>query len=593
MPASAPFSTTAGERAYPGIAVAAGVVHARVLVIGHGPAELPERELAESEVAGELDRFQRALMETRKGLHEVQRQVSSAMGAKEAEIFETQLLVLDDPTLLDEVNRGITERRRNAEAAFHRVAGKYADALAAVDDDYLRERAADVRDVEHRVLNNLMGVASASDLSRLAEPVIVVAPDFSPSTTAVLDRSKVLGFATDGGGKTSHTAIMARKLRIPAVVGLGQATRLVRSGEYALLDGHSGTLILNPTDATLFQYGQIRERRAAFEQRLLDLRDQPAVTFDGTKLILAANIDDPSDAAAVKDAGAEGVGLFRTEFLLLKSPEAPDEEAQYVAYRDAAAALAPAGVVIRTLDLGGDKLLAEDAHREENPFLGWRAIRISLDRPAQFRAQLRAILRASAHGNVKLMYPMISSLDELLAANALLDECRTELRNAGVPFDEGMEVGMMIEVPSAALIAPLLAPHVKFFSFGTNDLTQYTIAVDRMNERVAHLHQVSHPGVLRLMQMTIEAARERGCWVGVCGEAAGDPAVIPLFVGLGVHELSATPAVVPAAKFLLRRLKVDEARAMTVEAIRSGTAKGAFERSLALARQVAPELFPT
>ncbi len=593
MPASAQLSQTTGERAYPGIAAAGGVVHAKVLVIGHGPAELPERELAESEVAGELDRFQRALMETRQELHEVQRQVSSAMGAKEAEIFETQLLVLDDPTLLDEVNRGIAERRRNAEAAFHEVAGKYANALAAVDDDYLRERAADVRDVEHRVLNNLMGVASASDLSRLAEPVIVVAPDLSPSTTAVLDRSKVLGFATDGGGQTSHTAIMARKLRIPAVVGLGQATRLVRSGEYALLDGHSGTLILNPTDATLFQYGQIRERRAAFEQRLRDLRDQPAVTFDGTKLILAANIDDPSDAAAVKDAGAEGVGLFRTEFLFLKSPEAPDEEAQFVAYRAAATALAPAGVVIRTLDLGGDKLPAEDAHREENPFLGWRAIRISLDRPAQFRQQLRAILRASAHGNVKLMYPMISSLDELLAANALLDECRTELRNAGVPFDEGMEVGMMIEVPSAALIAPLLAPHVKFFSFGTNDLTQYTIAVDRMNERVAHLHQVSHPGVLRLMQMTIEAAGEHGCWVGVCGEAAGDPAVIPLFVGLGVHELSATPAVVPAAKFLLRRLKVDEARAMTAEAIRTGTAKGAYERSLALARQVAPELFPT
>jgi phosphotransferase system enzyme I (PtsI) len=461
-----------------------------------------------------------------------------------------------------------------------------------VDDDYLRERAADVRDVEHRVLNNLMGVASASDLSRLSEPVIVVAPDLSPSTTAVLDRTKVLGFATDGGGQTSHTAIMARKLRIPAVVGLGQATRLVRSGEYALLDGHSGTLILNPTDATLFQYGQIRERRAAFEQRLRDLRDQPAITFDGTKLVLAANIDDPSDAAAVKDAGAEGVGLFRTEFLFLKSPEAPDEEAQFVAYRHAASALAPAGVVIRTLDLGGDKLSAQDSHREENPFLGWRAIRISLDRPAQFRQQLRAILRASAYGNVKLMYPMISSLDELLAANALLDECRTELRKAGVPFDEGIEVGMMIEVPSAALIAPLLAPHVKFFSFGTNDLTQYTIAVDRMNERVAHLHQVSHPGVLRLMQMTIEAAREHGCWVGVCGEAAGDPAVIPLFVGLGVHELSATPAVVPAAKFLLRRLKVDEARAMTAEAIRTGTARGAHERSLALARQVAPELFP-
>jgi phosphotransferase system enzyme I (PtsI) len=583
----------AGERTYSGIAAAGGVVHAKVLVLGHGHAEVPERELSESEVGVELERFRQALVDTRHELQAIQRQVSSAMGAKEADIFEAHLLVLDDPTLLDEVSRGITERRRNAEASFHEVAGKYAAALAAVDDDYLRERAADVRDVEQRVLNNLLGVATASDLANLLEPVIVVAPDLSPSTTAVLDRTKVLGFATDGGGKTSHTAIMARKLRIPAVVGLGEATRQVRSGEYALLDGHSGLLIVNPTDATLFQYGQIRERRAAFEQRLRDLRDQPAVTFDGTKLILAANIDDPADSAAVKEAGAEGVGLFRTEFLFLKSATAPDEESQFRAYRDAAAALAPAPVVIRTLDLGGDKLPGEGAgHREENPFLGWRAIRISLDQPAAFKQQLRAILRASAHGNVKLMYPMISSVDELLAANEILDECRGELRGAGVPFDERMEVGMMIEVPSAALIAPLLAPHVNFFSFGTNDLTQYTLAVDRMNERVAHLHQVTHPGVLRLMQMTIEAAREHGRWVGVCGEAAGDPAVIPLFVGLGVQELSATPAVVPAAKFLLRRLKVNEAKAMTEEALKLGTSTAVYARSLALAKQVAPELFP-
>ncbi len=570
------------------------MVHAKVLVIGHGHAEIPERELGESEVTVELERFRQALVDTRHELQAIQRQVSSAMGAKEADIFEAHLLVLDDPTLLDEVTRGITDRRRNAEASFHEVAGKYAAALAAVDDDYLRERAADVRDVEHRVLNNLLGIATASDLASLPEPVIVVAPDLSPSTTAVLDRSKVLGFATDGGGKTSHTAIMARKLKIPAAVGLADVTRQVRSGEYALLDGHSGLLIVNPTDATLFQYGQIRERRAAFEQRLRDLRDQPAVTFDGTKLILAANIDDPADSAAVKEAGADGVGLFRTEFLFLKSSAAPDEESQFRAYRDAAAALAPAPVVIRTLDLGGDKLPGEGAgHREENPFLGWRAIRISLDQPDTFKQQLRAILRASAHGNVKLMYPMISSLDELLAANQVLDECRAELRSAGVAFDEQMEVGMMIEVPSAALIAPLLAPHVNFFSFGTNDLTQYTLAVDRMNERVAHLHQVTHPGVLRLMQMTIEAARERGCWVGVCGEAAGDPAVIPLFVGLGVQELSATPAVVPAAKFLLRRLKVNEAKAMTEEALKLGTSTAVYARSLALAKQVAPELFPS
>ncbi len=582
-----------GERTYAGLAAAGGVVHAKVLVLGSNLAAIPDRTLEPSEVSSELDRLRRALVETRQELQAIQRQVSAAMGAKEADIFDAHLLVLDDPTLLDEVTRGIVEGCRNAEAAFHEVAGKYAAALAAVEDDYLRERAADVRDVEQRVLNNLLGVISASGLNRLAEPVIVLAVDLSPSTTAQLDRTKVLGFATDGGGRTGHTAIMARKLGIPAVVGLGDATRHVQSGEYALIDGHGGRLIVNPTDATLFQYGQIRERRAALEQRLLDLRDQPAVTFDGTRLILAANIDDPADTAAVRAAGADGVGLFRTEFLFLKAGAEPDEEAQFEAYRAAAAALAPAAVVIRTLDVGGDKLPGEGAHREDNPFLGWRAIRISLDQPDTFKHQLRAILRASAHGNVKVMYPMISSLDELLAANGLLDECRGELRRAGVPFDEQMEVGMMIEVPSAALIARLLAPHVDFFSFGTNDLTQYTLAVDRMNERVAHLHQVTHPGVLRLMQMTVEAAREQDCWVGVCGEAAGDPAVIPLFVGLGVQELSATPAVVPAAKFLLRRLKVDEARAMAEGALKLGTSMAAYGRSLALAKQVAPELFPS
>ena len=580
----------AGERTFRGIALAGGVAHARVLRISQGAPEIPQHTLDESQTEAELERFQAALVATRHQIQEVQRRVTAAMGAQEAGIFEAHLLVLEDVALLSQVKALIRDQHRNAEFAFHQVVNRYASALDAAEDEYLRERAADLRDVSSRVLNQLLGLSSESELSRLREPVVVVAHDITPSMTAMIDRTKVLGFATDVGGKTSHTAIMARKLRIPAVAGLGDASRRVQTGDYALVDGHGGVLVVHPTDATLFQYGQIRERHAALEQRLADLRDQAAVTLDGTRLILASNIEEPADIAAVRASGSEGVGLFRTEFLWLNHAEAPDEEQQYQAYRTVVTACAPAPVVIRTLDLGGDKAfpgLPVDA----NPFLGWRAIRISLSRPDLFRTQLRAILRASAHGCAKLMYPMISSVEELLAANRLLESCRNELRAEGIAFDPTMEVGAMIEIPSAALIAGALAPHVQFFSLGTNDLTQYTLAVDRMNERVAHLHAPTHPAVLRLIQMTVAAARERGAWVGVCGEMAGDPAALPLLVGLGVDELSATPAVIPAAKFLLRRMRTSEARELAERALKMASADEIQKLSQEFARSIAPELF--
>lgn len=585
-----PDTTSTGERRYAGQAAAGGVVHGKVLRLGSGQAEIAPREIEASEVETELARLQKALLTTRHQIREIQRKVSAALGDSEAAIFDAHMLVLDDPTLLQEVTRSIQDERQTAEYAIQTVARRFAAALEEVQDAYLSERAADVRDVTQRLITNLVGGADC-DLTRLTEPVILVAPDLAPSVTALLDRTKVLGFATDGGGLTSHTAIMARKLRIPAVVGLGDISKRVRSGEYALLDGHGGTLVVNPTDGTLFQFGQMRERRAALEVRLRDLREQPAITFDGARLILAANIDAPSEVAAVREAGAEGVGLFRTEFLFLNASTPPDEEQQYAAYRAVAEALAPAPVVIRTLDLGGDKLPGGTPAIEQNPFLGWRAIRISLSEPVLFRTQLRAILRASAHGNVKLMYPMISSVDELLAANALLAECRETLQQEGLAFDPQMETGMMIEVPSAALIAHELAPHVSFFSLGTNDLTQYTLAVDRLNQRVASLHSPTHPAVVRLIRMTVEAARAHGRWVGVCGETAGDPAVIPLLVGLGVDELSATPALIPAAKFLLRRLRRSEAAIMAESALRCDRAEEVLRRSRTLANAVAPELF--
>jgi phosphotransferase system enzyme I (PtsI) len=449
-----------------------------------------------------------------------------------------------------------------------------------------------MRDVATRVLRHLLGLQEESDLRTLKEPCLIIAHDLAPSTTARLDTKKVLGFATEVGSRTSHTAILARKLGIPAVVGLGDITRRVHTGEHAMLDGYGGVLTVNPTDQTLFEYGQLKRRHVQLEERLHDLRDQPAVTLDGTRLTLSANIEDAADVPAVRDSGAEGVGLFRSEFLFLNRRGLPSEEEQFAAYREVAAALQPAPVVIRTLDLGGDKVMhPQHGSTELNPFLGWRAIRVCLSEQEMFRKQLRAILRASAHGNIKLMYPMISNLEELVAANAILDECRAELGRENVPFNADMEVGAMIEIPSAALIADSLARHVDFFSVGTNDLAQYTLAVDRLNERVAHLYHPSHPAIVRLIHTTVEAGHRHGCWVGVCGETAGEPAMIPLLLGLGVDELSATPTAVPRAKFLLRRLRFAEARTLAEFALHCESAAEILGRSESLARASAPGLF--
>jgi phosphotransferase system enzyme I (PtsI) len=582
-----------GERSHRGIAVSGGVAHARILVIGQ-PRRLIERTpVSDDRLDFELDRLNTALIQTRQDIQAVKEQVAAAMGAQEAGLFEAHLLVIEDSTLLDEVVRKIRLEKICAEAAFHEVSEKYVAALEAIDDGYLRERAADIRDVTGRVLDHLLGVGEQRDLRRLSEPCIVVAHDLPPSTTAVLDRQHVLGFATEAGGQTSHTAIMARKLGIPAIVGLGPLLDAVRDGEYALLDGHGGVLTVNPTDQTLFAYGQLKQRRAQFEEKLALLREQPAVTLDGHRITLAANIDGPEDMAAVQASGAEGVGLFRTEFLFLNRRMPPDEDEQFEAYRTVASKTgAGATAVLRTLDLGGDKLPGALARTgEPNPFLGWRAIRISLEQPAMFRSQLRAILRASAYGRVRLLYPMISSLEELRAANGLLAKCREELRAEGVPFDESMPVGAMIEIPAAAIVADALAREVNFFSIGTNDLTGYTLAVDRLNERVAHLYRPTHPAIVRMIRMTVDAAAKHGREVAVCGEMAGEPGLVPLLIGLGIHELSVTPAMIPQVKFLLRRLKLSEAKPLADFALGCESALEIHSRSVALARQIAPNLF--
>jgi phosphotransferase system enzyme I (PtsI) len=407
----------------------------------------------------------------------------------------------------------------------------------------------------------------------------------------MLDRRFVLGFATDIGSRTSHTAIMARSLQIPAVVGLRDASVQLETAQDVLLDGFHGLLILNPTDQTLFEYGELAQKQVDFDERLRGLREEPAVTLDGVRLILSANMERASDVEAVRISGAEGVGLFRTEFLFLNRDTLPSEDEQYQVYRQVASGLKAQPVVIRTLDLGGDKFVSHlNMPQEINPFLGFRAIRFCLQETDIFRAQLRAILRASAEGNIKLMYPMISGVDELCQANRLLDECRNELRDANIPYDAAMEVGAMIEVPSAVLVADALARQTDFFSIGTNDLIQYSLAVDRLNERITHLYEPTHPAIVRLIKGTVDAAHQRGIWVGVCGEMAGDPVLVPLLLGLGVDELSAAAMVVPRIKFVIRRLKMTEARELAAFALQSESGAEILARCQALVSQIAPSV---
>jgi len=472
------------------------------------------------------------------------------------------------------------------------VAERYAATLAAIEDDYLRERATDMRDVTSRVLNNLLGVEAEIDLRHLKEPCIIVSHDLTPSNTAQLDKHNVLGFVTDVGSKTSHTAIMARSMRIPAVVGLKTASEELETGQYALLDGFNGVVVVAPTDQTLFEYGQILRKQVSLQEKLREILPKPAVTLDGHRVVLTANIEQASDAEAVKNCGAEGVGLFRTEYLFIKRQVSPTEEQQYQAYREVAEALKPMPIVIRTLDLGGDKFLADmTVATEMNPFLGWRAIRLCLQERDLFRDHLRAILRASAGGNVKMMYPMISGLDELRQANALVEEYKAELRAEKITFDENMPIGAMIEIPSAVIVADSLAKRMKFFSIGTNDLIQYSLAVDRMNERIAHLYEPTHPAIVRLIKSTVDAAHKHKIWVSVCGEMASDPVLAPLLLGLGVDELSAALPLVAPVKFLVRRLKMSEAKELAGFALECESAAEILGRCQNLAREIAPSLF--
>jgi phosphotransferase system enzyme I (PtsI) len=546
------------EKIFEGLGVSPGIAEGEVVVHWQDEEEVPLRDIAEEDIPGEIARFEAALIATRQELLEIQQRIAAAIGAGDASIFDAHLLVVEDRTLIDEALRGLERDKHNIEFVFHQVAEKYCKTLAAIDDPYLQERVVDIEDVTRRVLRHLLGKSQA-DLHKLDRPHIIIAANLTPSDTALINRELVRGFVTEQGSRTSHSAIMARSLGIPAIVALTGICSKLSTGERVLLDGYSGKLVLDPTEQTRFEYGQIERHKVEVEHQLESIRETPSTTRDGRHIILSANIELPSEIDAVASSGAEGIGLFRTEFLFLNKQTAPAEDEQYEAYKTTAEKCAPHGVIIRTLDIGGDKLMhLAHAQEEPNPFLGRRAIRLCLDEPALFKTQLRAILRASAHGNIRLMYPMVTQLDEVKWANSFLEECKAELTAEGKPFNHDIEVGCMIEVPSAALIADQLATQVKFFSVGTNDLVQYTMAVDRGNDRVAHLYQPTHPAVLRLLAMSCQAAHKHGIWVGVCGEMASELHLTPLLLGFGMDELSVVTAAVPRVKKAVQSLDFKE-----------------------------------
>ena len=578
------------ERRFQGVGVSPGIARGTAFV--HRPYDdLPPRwSVPPGEVERELARLHHALAVTRRQIIELQEKVEKALGAKDAAIFEAHLMVVEDGVLIDEVEKTLRRDHCNAEHAFSQVIHRYIKSLGEVDDPYLRERALDIHDVGRRVIHNLLGREPVG-FANLESPQVVIAHTLTPGDTVQANRSLLLGFATEAGGRTSHTAIMARSLNIPAVVGLHGVMDEIEAGAEVLLDGYGGLLIVNPTEQSLYEYGSLETRKKLVEQELIGLRGTESTMLDGRHLVLSANIEQTNDIEQVRLSGAEGVGLFRTEFLYFNRNDLPDEAEQLASYRSVAEALRPNAVIIRTIDLGGDKLHNGIAPGdEENPFLGWRAIRVCLERRDLFKTQIRAILRASTTGTVKLMFPMISGIAELRQAKAVLDECRDDLRREGIAFDEKMEVGIMIEVPSAAITADLLAKEVSFFSLGTNDLVQYAVAVDRTNERIAHLYEPTHPAVLRLIKTTIDAAHAAGIWVGLCGEMGGDIALTPLLIGLGVDELSCGASVLPRVKRAVRSLDLAVCQALACEALKADTGAQVLQKCEEIARGRYPEL---
>lgn len=558
-----------------GIAASAGVAIAPVFKLEHPDYTVKRREIEDP--AAENVRLDEALSKSQQELEAIKEGTLQELGEKKAEIFESHLLILNDPELLTPVRDKITSEKVSAEYALNETAQQFIAMFENMKSAYLRERAADMKDVTKRVLTHLLGLSYVNP-AEINQEVIVVAEDLTPSDTAQLNRKYVKGFTTNIGGRTSHSAIMARSLEIPAVVGTKDILSQVNNGDLLIVDGLDGTVIVNPSSEVVEQYTAKRDKYLQQIEEWKKLREVPTVSKDGIHVELAANIGTPNDVEGVLDNGGEGVGLYRTEFLYMGRTELPSEEVQFNAYKTVLERMEGKPVVVRTLDIGGDKELPYlELPKEMNPFLGFRAVRLCLERTDIFRTQLRALLRASTYGNLRIMFPMIATLDEFRQAKALLLEEKEKLAAEGVAVSEEIQIGIMVEIPSTAVLADQFAKEVDFFSIGTNDLIQYTMAADRMNERVSYLYQPYNPAILRLVKMVIDAAHKEGRWAGMCGEMAGDATAIPLLLGLGLDEFSMSATSILPARSQIAKLSKGEMQELAAKALQMSTAEEVVE----------------
>lgn len=551
-----------------GIAASSGITIAKAYKL-----ETPQItiEKKDSNPQEEIEKFKNALAASRKDIETIKERATGKLSDEELEIFDAHLMVVDDPAMSDEVISMIENEKVNAEYALDVVSNNYISMFESLDDEYMRERAADIKDVTTRIKYHILGV-DVADLSLIDQEVIVVAHDLTPSDTAQLDKKFTKGFATEIGGRTSHSAIMARSLEIPAVVGIASVMSEVKHGDLLILDALKGQLIVNPDEKTIEQYQEKAEKYQKEVAALKVLKDKETITTDGHKVEIVGNIGTPDDVAGVIDNGGEGVGLYRTEFLYMNSTELPTEEQQFEAYKKVLVAMNGKPVVVRTLDIGGDKKLPYlPIDPEMNPFLGYRAIRFCLDRTDVFRTQLRALIRASVYGRLCIMFPMIATIQEFLDAKAIFEEEKAKLVSEGVAVADKIEVGMMVEIPASAVLADQFAKHADFFSIGTNDLIQYSMAADRMSEKVSYLYQPLNPSILRLVKMTIEGAHKNGKWVGMCGEMAGDAMAAPLLLGLGLDEFSMSATSILRARKIINGLSYEEMKELSAKAVECET----------------------